>query len=233
MPQREAEDAVKAGRVQIASRVVSSPVAAMRPGDEVKVDGRPVSVSAVTRCLMFHKPAGVVTSWTDAEGAGTVFERLLRVVTPELARFGWHAIGRLDRDTTGLLLFTNDEKLVAWATLPATHLPKRYVAKVGSVATAEKLEPLRRGVTLDDGPARPAKARIREDGSVELIITEGKNHQVKRMLGAVGLPVLRLHREAVGDVDLDVEEGAYRELTAEEISAGLGFTPREVHKLPT
>lgn len=228
MPLRDAEDAVKAGRVQVAGRTVTAPVSMVRPGDEVKVDGRAVSVVTTTRCLAFHKPAGVVTAGSDPEGIGTVFDALLRVLPPELARYGWHAIGRLDRDTTGLLLFTNDEKLVAHATLPERHLPKRYVAKVQGVATEEKLEPLRRGVTLQDGPTRPAKTRVREDGRVELTITEGRNHQVKRMLSAVKLPVMQLHREAVGALVLDVDEGRFRELSAEEIQRGLGFTVRTV-----
>ncbi|MBX5484100.1 MAG: rRNA pseudouridine synthase [Myxococcaceae bacterium] len=228
IPLRDAEAAVQAGRVQVAGRTVTAPISLVRPGDEVRVDGKVVSIAATTRCLMFHKPAGIVTAGSDPEGIGTVFEALGRVLPPELARYGWHAIGRLDRDTTGLLLFTNDEKLVAHATLPERHLPKRYVAQVQGTPTDEKLDPLRRGVMLQDGLARPARAEIRADCRVELTITEGRNHQVKRMLSAVKLPVVQLHREAVGGVVLDVPEGAFRELSAEEIEAGLGFTPRTI-----
>ena len=197
----------------------------MRPGDEVRLDGRQVDLRARTRVLAFHKPAGVVTSTVDREGIGTVFERLAAVLPPALRGYGWHAVGRLDRNTTGLLLFTNDERFVAHATLPATHLPKRYVARVQGRADDEKLEPLRRGILLDDGPARPAAVKRRGPDEVELTITEGRYHQVKRMLAAVGLPVRALHREAVGGLVLDVPEGAVRELDPEEIRTHLGWPP--------
>ncbi|MGA9523337.1 MAG: pseudouridine synthase, partial [Myxococcaceae bacterium] len=206
MPASDAEAAVRAGRVQLNGRTVTQPMTFVRPGDEVRVDGRVVSLTTPTLVLMFHKPAGVVTSSQDPEGKGTVFERLQAVLPPELQRYGWHAVGRLDRDTTGLLLFTNDEKVVQHVTSPQTHLPKRYVAVVGSRADDAKLEPLRKGIQLHDGAARPARARVLEDGRVELIITEGRHHQVKRMLGEVGLPVTQLHRTAVGRLELDVPE---------------------------
>src|SRR5262249_38600403 len=152
----------------------------------------------------------VVSAGRDRRG--TVFDVLLPQLTEEQARYGWHAVGRLDVDTTGLLLFTNDERFVAHATSPETHPPKRYLATVHEKVTGAMLEPRRQGVTRDDGPARPASARVREKGLVELTLTEGRNHQVKRMLAAVGLPVLALHREAVGALALDVPEGCYREL---------------------
>jgi 23S rRNA pseudouridine2605 synthase/16S rRNA pseudouridine516 synthase len=224
MTAEDAETAVRAGRVQVAGRTFREPMTFVRPGDEVRVDGRAVSLEAPTIVLMFHKPAGVVTSSTDPEGNGTVFDRLLAVLPPELQRYGWHAVGRLDRDTTGLLLFTNDEKVVGHITSPETHLPKRYVAAVGSKADDAKLEPLRRGIQLHDGVARPAKARVLEDGRVELTITEGRHHQVKRMLGEVGLPVTKLHRAAIGDLELDVPEGQWRRLTNEELSSSLRFS---------
>lgn len=227
MPLREAELAVKAGRVQVAGRVVREPFALVKPGDTVKVDGHPVSLEFRTRVLVFHKPAGVVTSDHDRERVGTVFDRLYPALPDALRGYGWHAVGRLDRDTTGLLLFTNDERFVEHATSPRTHLPKRYVAAVQGTATEEKLAPLRKGITLDGVLVRPAKARILEDGRVELTITEGKYHQVKRMLGAVGLPVRSLHRDQVGDLVLDVALGTMRELSAQEIETLLGYLPRE------
>ncbi len=223
MPAPEAEAAVRAGRIQLNRRIVTQPMTLFRPGDEVRVDGRVVALTAPSIVLMFHKPAGVVTSSQDPEGKGTVFERLQAVLPPELQRFGWHAVGRLDRDTTGLLLFTNDEEVVQHVTSPQTHLPKRYIAAVGSRADLAKLEPLRKGVELHDGVARPAKARVLEDGKVELTITEGRHHQVKRMLGAVGLPVTQLHRAAIGGLALDVPEGAWRRLTEEEVRGALRF----------
>lgn len=218
----EAEAAIKAGRVEVSGRVVKQPLTPVKPADVVRIDGQRVSLAPSTHVIAFHKPAGVVT----APGEGGVFELLDARLPDELRHYQWHAVGRLDRNTTGLLLFTNDERLVAHVTSPATRLPKRYVAEVQGELEDEKLEPLRRGMELDDGPTRPAQARRRGPREVEVTLTEGRNHQVKRMLGAVGLPVRRLHREAVGGVVLDVEEGGWRLLTPEEIREGLGYTPR-------
>lgn len=227
LPFGEAEAAVQAGRVTVDGRVVRQPLAPVTATSHVTLDGTPVDVRPTTRVLLFHKPAGLVTAGSDAEGQGTVFEALRRALPPELQGYGWHAVGRLDRDTTGLLLFTNDERFVAHATRPETHLPKRYVARVGAKVTEAKLAQLRAGVTLEPGvTSKPAGAQARADDVVELTLTEGRYHQVKRMLNAVGLPTLTLHREAVGGLLLDVEEGALRELSAEEIRGALGYAPR-------
>ncbi|MHB8874689.1 MAG: pseudouridine synthase [Myxococcaceae bacterium] len=225
MPLEDAERAIRAGRVSVGGKKATEPLAPLRPGQPVKVDGREVSLEARTLVLAFHKPGGVVSSRSDPEGGGTVFERLSAALPPELKGYGWHAVGRLDRNTTGLLLFTNDERFVAHATSPQTHLPKRYVAKVLGKADDQKLEPLRKGMSLHDGPARPAKAELRGPGVVAITLTEGRNHQVKRMLGEVGLPVVALHREAVGELTLDVGPGEVRLLTDDEVRAGLSFDP--------
>lgn len=227
LPLAQAEDAIRAGRVRLDARVVTEPLAPITARSRVELDGQGVSLAWRTRVLMLHKPAGVVTHGTDPEGVGTVFDVLLAALPAELHRFGWHAVGRLDRDTTGLLLFTNDERFVGHATSPDTHLAKRYVARVGAKVADEKLEPLRRGVRIDEGElTRPAKARARGEDAVELTLTEGRFHQVKRMLNAVGLPTLALHREAVGGLELDVAEAALRELSDAEVKDKLGFTPR-------
>lgn len=227
MPLQEAEAAIRAGRVRLDSRDEKEPMAPVHQGSRALLDGHEVSLKWRTRVLVFHKPAGVVTHGSDPEGIGTVFDALRAALPGELQRFGWHAVGRLDRDTTGLLLFTNDEKFVAHATAPATHLPKRYLARVGAKVNDAKLEPLRRGVRLDDGElTRPAKARARGEDSVELVLTEGRFHQVKRMLNVVGLPTLALHRESVGLLELDVPLGGYRELSDEEVKTKLNFDPR-------
>ena len=227
MPLQEAEEAIRAGRVRLDAREEKEPMAPVRPRSRVIVDDREVSLAWRTRVLQLHKPAGVVTHGRDPEGVGTVFDVLRAALPLELRAFGWHAVGRLDRDTTGLLLFTNDGKFVGHATHPDTHLPKRYVARVGAKATEKKLEPLRRGVKLDDGElTRPAKAKVRSEDTVELVLTEGRFHQVKRMLNVVGLPTLSLHREAVGALELDVPLSAYRELSDEEVRTKLNYEPR-------
>jgi 23S rRNA pseudouridine2605 synthase/16S rRNA pseudouridine516 synthase len=187
------------------------------------VDGQVRSLEAPLRVLMFHKPAGVIVAGKDPEGVGTVFERLRSVLPAELQGFEWYAIGRLDRDTTGLLLFTNDERVVQHGTSPEKNLPKRYVADVAGRPSEEALSRLREGLVLEDGPTRPAGARLLAPGRVELVLTEGRHHQVKRMLAAVGHPVQALHREAVGSVVLDVPVGAWRRLSDTEVAEGLGF----------
>ena len=226
LPREEVEAAIAAGRVAVNGRTQRQPLAAYAPTDTVTLDGRPVSLVATTRALMLHKPDGVVSAPRDPEQRGTVFQVLRNALPEALRPFEWHAVGRLDRNTTGLLLFTNDEKLVAHVTSPTTHLSKRYVAQVSGQPTPEKLKQLEQGMVLDDGPTRPAQARMRDARTVELTLTEGRHHQVKRMLGAVGLPVLTLHREAVGGLTLDVPVGQLRSLTDEEIREALGFGSR-------
>ncbi|MDY7225578.1 pseudouridine synthase [Hyalangium rubrum] len=226
LPQPEAEEAIREGRVTVNGRQVRQPLAPVPEGAVLRVDGIEVQREPETRVLAFNKPADLLTSTVGQHRTNTVYDVLLPQLPDDLARYTWHAIGRLDRGTTGLLLFTNDEKLVAHATSPETHLPKRYVATVQGTADEEKVEPLRKGVTLEDGPTRPAKVHVRDAHTVEVTVTEGRHHQVKRMLGAVGLPVRALHREAVGGVELDVPESGFRLLTPEEVAQGLRYTGR-------
>lgn len=226
----DVETALAAGRVTVNGRVVRQGFTPLRPGERVELDGHPVDLSPRTLVLAFHKPKGLVVAGRDREGDGTVFERLAETLQPELRGFTWHAVGRLDRDTTGLLLFTNDERFVAHATAPETHLPKRYLVTIGGTATPARLETLERGVAFDGHVSKPAKARLRDDGRLELTLTEGKFHQVKRMLNEVQLATLALHREAVGDYVLDadlVPEGALRRLTDEEVATLLHYQPRQ------
>lgn len=223
MPQKEAERAIHEGRVEVEGRVAREPFAPVHPGMEVRVDGEVRSLKAPLLVLMFHKPAGVIVAGKDPEGVGTVFERLCSALPADLRGFEWYAIGRLDRDTTGLLLFTNDERVVQHGTSPEKHLPKCYVADVAGRPSEETLSRLREGLVLEDGPTRPAGARLLTPGRVELVLTEGRHHQVKRMLAAVGHPVQALHREAVGSVVLDVPVGAWRRLSDSEVAEGLGF----------
>ncbi len=227
LPLHESEQAIRAGRVLLDGREEKEPLAPVQAGSHVSVDGSQISLSWRTRVLEFHKPVGLVTHGSDPRGIGTVFAGLRAVLPPDLQGFGWHAVGRLDRNTTGLLLFTNDERFAAHATAPATHLPKRYLARVGAKPTGAQLERLRAGVLLDDGElTRPAQADARGDHALELTLTEGRHHQVKQMLNAVGLSTLALHREAVGALELTAPLGAWRALDDEEVRTKLRFEPR-------
>lgn len=224
MPLEEAERAIRGGEVTLDGRPVSQPMTLVREGAVVRVRGHRVVLGGrETRVLVYHKPPDCLTSTVRQRNVPTVFELLMPGLPSELARFHWHAVGRLDKDTTGLLLFTNDERLVTFATDPASMIPKRYVAVVQGGAEEAKVEPLRHGLQLEDGPTRPAKVVIRDPRTVEVTLTEGRHHQVKRLLGAVGLPVNALHREAVAKLELDVPLGDWRELTPEEIRDVLGF----------
>jgi 23S rRNA pseudouridine2605 synthase/16S rRNA pseudouridine516 synthase len=227
LPLADAEAAISAGRVKVDGHVTKEPFFPLARGARVSLDSTLLSLEFRTRVLAFNKPKGLITHGTDPEGIGTVFEGLRKALPPQLQGYGWHAVGRLDRDTTGLLLFTNDERFVAHATQPATHLPKRYRAEVAADVSDAQLERLRTGLVLDDGPTRPAQARQLGPRSVELILTEGRFHQVKRMLQAVGLATLALHREAIGTIECDVAEGQYRELSADELRTALGYEPRK------
>jgi 23S rRNA pseudouridine2605 synthase/16S rRNA pseudouridine516 synthase len=215
----EAEAAVRAGRVTIDGRAVRQPLAVVKPGEIVRLDGVALKERPVTRVLAFHKPKDTVTSKAGGRGETTVFQKLFEVLPEELRGYEWHAIGRLDKDTTGLLLFTNDERVVTHVASPQSGLAKVYQAKVSGRLAPERLAPLTRGLDLDGEKLRPARFRVLDEATVELTLTEGKFHQVKRMLGAVGYPVLDLTRVAVGHVRLDVPEGRFRELRQEEILA--------------
>ncbi len=226
LPLNRAEEAIRDGRLAIDGRVVTEAFTPVNTGSRVSLDGVLVSLAFTTRVLLFHKPKGLVTHGNDPEGIGTVFDGLAKVLPAGLENFGWHAVGRLDRDTTGLLLFTNDERFVAHATSPESHLPKRYVAQVGADVTEWMLKTLRAGVALEEGPTRPAQAAARGPREVELTLTEGRYHQVKRMLQAVGLATLSLHREAVGGLLCDVAVGEVREVSKDEVRTALHFEAR-------
>ncbi len=171
----EVDRAIRSGRVKVNGRVVRQPMLQLRPGDEVRVDGRRASLEAPTLVVVLHEPAGTVTSTTDPRGGQTVFDVLHRALPAELRRYRWHAVGRLDKDTTGLLLFTNDERVVERVTSPTSKIAKRYVATVGADADDARLEPLRRGIALGKERLKPAAARARDRRTVEPTLTEGSS----------------------------------------------------------
>jgi 23S rRNA pseudouridine2605 synthase len=181
-------------------------------GDEVCVDGRPVSAERQAWVLL-HKPAGVVTTANDPQGRPTVLD----LVGSPLRLF---PVGRLDMDTTGALLLTNDGLLAHRLMHPSHEVDKVYVADVESRPDAAALERLRSGVELEDGPTAPAQVRELAPGRIELRIHEGRNRQVRRMLAAVGHPARGLHRSAYGGLELgDLAPGEWRELTDAEVGA--------------
>jgi len=208
---RAADEVIRAGRVTVNGAAAELGTLVCE-GDDVRVDGRPVRVQA-TMVVLLHKPAGVVTTARDPQGRPTVVE-----LVPAPVRL--FPVGRLDRETTGLLLLTNDGALADRLMHPRHGVPKTYVARVAADPGAPVLERLRRGVELEDGPTAPAEVRLAGPGRVEITIHEGRNRQVRRMLAAVGHPARGLHRSAYGGLELgNLAPGEWRELTDAEVEA--------------
>jgi 23S rRNA pseudouridine2605 synthase len=207
---RRADELIKAGRVTVNGEPgqLNTVVGAR---DRVEVDGREVQRQRL-RYVLLHKPAGVVTTARDPQGRPTVVE-----LVPDEPRVV--PVGRLDVDTTGALLLTNDGGLAHRLAHPRYGVEKTYVAEVEGDPDEDALRRLREGIELDDGPTAPARARRLGRGRVELVLHEGRKHQVKRMLAAVGHPVTRLHRSAYAGLTLEgLEPGECRELEPFEIA---------------
>jgi len=207
---RKADELIKAGRVRVNGEVgqLNTFVAAR---DRVEVDGHAVAKQRLAYVLL-HKPRGVVTTASDPLGRPTVVSL---VDLPERVV----PVGRLDADTTGALLLTNDGELAHRLAHPRYGVQKTYVVDVEGTPSHEALRALETGLELDDGPTAPARARLLAPSRVELTIHEGRNRQVKRMFEAVGHPVRRLHRSGYAGLSADdLEAGVWRELGGEEVA---------------
>jgi 23S rRNA pseudouridine2605 synthase len=207
---RGADELIRAGRVRVNGEVAGL-ATFVEPRDTVEVDDSPIEPEPLTYVLL-HKPAGVVTTARDPQGRSTVVGLVghERRVVP---------VGRLDADTTGALLLTNDGPLAHRLMHPRYEVDKVYEAEVEGEPSDEALVQLAEGVELEDGMTSPAKVDRLGPWRVELTIHEGRKHQVKRMLQAVGHPVRRLHRSRYAGLTLDgLEPGEWRELTPEEVA---------------
>jgi 23S rRNA pseudouridine2605 synthase len=222
---RAAEELIRAGRVTIAGAVVSDPARDVGPGDAVAVDGAPVVRSDARVVYAVNKPAGVLSTARDPQRRPTVVS-----LVPAGVRL--YPVGRLDIDTTGLILLTNDGDLSHRLTHPRFEVPKTYRAVVARPPVRERaLQALRAGVELDDGPSLPARVERVSANALEITIREGRKRQVRRMCEAVGHPVRRLERVRFGPLALgSLREGAYRELTGEEVNALRRATGESVHR---
>ena len=214
---REVKALVRQGLVRVDGRLAASAEDKLDPAAAIITGaGETISLCRFTY-VMLHKPAGVLTATEDRKQP-----TVLDLLPPELRRIGLAPVGRLDKDTEGLLLLTNDGELAHRLLSPKYHVDKRYLARVDGELSAADAEAFARGMTLGDGlECLPAGLEVLPDRVCVVTLREGKFHQVKRMLAARGTPVLSLKRLSMGPLTLDdsLAAGAYRLLRAEEISA--------------
>ncbi|MBT2693301.1 23S rRNA pseudouridine(2605) synthase RluB [Bacillus sp. ISL-55] len=214
---RKAEEMILEGRVKVNGSVVKELGRKVTPSDRVEVDGVQIEGEEPVYFL-FYKPRGVISSVQDDKGRKVVtdfFQTIEQRIYP---------VGRLDYDTSGLLLLTNDGEFANLLMHPSNEIDKMYVAKVKGIPSKEKLTSLARGVMLEDGKTAPARIKLlsvdkkKDTAIVEITIHEGRNRQVRRMFDAIGHPVLKLKREKYGFLTLNgLRTGEIRELTHHEV----------------
>jgi 23S rRNA pseudouridine2605 synthase len=221
---RQAEQMIADGRVRVNGAIATLGQTADLTTDRIEVDDRLITVQSKPRpvYLLLNKPLGVVCTCSDPQGRSTVLDLL----PPELSQSeGIHPVGRLDVDSTGALLLTNDGRLTFHLTHPRHSIAKTYVVWVQGHPSTEALAAWRTGIILDGRPTMPAKvtviARKPERTLLKIILTEGRNRQIRRIAELIGHPVLHLHRTQIGSISLDREGslpiGCYRHLELQEI----------------
>lgn len=230
---RKCEEIILAGRVKVNGKVVRELGTQITPGkDKVQVDGLKLETQPKKIYIMLNKPRGYVSTVTDDRGRKTVMD-LIKGVKERV-----YPVGRLDYDSEGLLLLTNDGELTNALTHPKHQVSKTYKVRVKGVPTVDKLEKLAKGIELEDGITAPAKVLLTHvlngNGLLEITIYEGKNRQVRRMCEHIGHPVLRLVRTHIGPLELrKLGSGEYREISKFELTsikqaAGIKATPRKI-----
>lgn len=219
---RDAEKLIAAGKVAVNGRVLDTPAVLVKPGDRVVVDGQVVPEPEKARVWRYHKPAGLVTTHRDPQGRTTVFERL----PADLPRV--ISVGRLDLNSEGLLLLTNDGDLARSLELPAAGWIRRYRVRVHGVIDPESLVPLERGITVDGVRYGPIKAILdRQQGAnawLTIGLKEGKNREIRTVMEHLGWPVSRLIRVAYGPFQLgSLPEGQVEEVPTKIVKEQLGL----------
>ncbi len=218
---RDAERWIAEGRVSVDGKVLRSPALALTGAHDIRVDGKPIPEAEPARLWRYHKPAGLVTTHRDERGRPTVFEKL----PPELPRL--ISVGRLDLNSEGLLLLTNDGALARELELPARGWLRRYRVRVHGAVDAARLKALEDGVTMDRVAYGPIRAALdREQGSnawLTVSLREGKNREIRRVMEHLGLGVTRLIRIAYGPFQLgDLPRGALEEVPRRVLREQLG-----------
>lgn len=210
-----AREVVKANRVRVNGETVKDAALSVTEEDEVALDGKRLD-TRLSRHLMLHKPAGVLTAKEDGRQ-----KTVMDLLPPVYTALGCMPVGRLDKDTTGLLLLTTDGELSHRLISPERHVDKVYEAKVDGTLSELDVQAFAAGIPLKDFTALPARLEMLSPDLGRVTVREGKFHQVKRMFAAVGKPVTELRRIRFGPLALDhaLQPGAYRELTENEITA--------------
>ena len=214
---RKAEELITKGKVKVNGELVTTMGYKASVNDFIEVEGNPLDEVEDKVYYLLNKPRGVVTTSSDEKGRKTVVDLID-------TKKRIYPVGRLDYDTTGLIILTNDGELTNYLIHPKNKIEKVYVAKLKGLISKEKLSILCRGVVIDGYKTSKAKAKIlkidknKNTSVVELIIHEGKNHQVKKMFESIGFEVLKLKRESIAFLTLDgVKPGEYRELSVKEV----------------
>lgn len=233
---RHSEELIQAGRVTVNGKVVTQLGTKVVPGrDIIEVDGRPLGKPEKPIYILLNKPKGYVSTLYDPQGRRKVIDLLGDEVAQRV-----YPVGRLDYDTEGLLLLTNDGKLANALMHPARQVKKTYIAKVRGVPGPAKLRMLEKGIELDDGPTAPAEVKLIEvhppnSATLSIRIHEGRNRQVRRMCEAIGHEVIHLKRTTLGPLHLkDLAVGEWRELTEREVAelkAAAGLAPTKAEKV--
>ncbi len=215
---RGSEDLMTAGRVQVNGEVVTKLGSKVDPNiDKVYVDGKEVRLQDGAVYLILNKPAGYLSTMDDPQRRPCIASLIPRDEYP-----GLYPVGRLDKDTTGLLLFTTDGRMGQGLLHPKHHVSKTYRAAVEGWVEDEELQPLRDGIMLEDGMTKKAEVALDEQGDiskVSITISEGRKRQVRRMFSAIYHPVIKLHRDVFAGIYLgDLPLGSYRLLNQDEIA---------------
>ncbi|MEC8381486.1 MAG: pseudouridine synthase [Myxococcota bacterium] len=215
---REAETLVLEGRVKVNHRVVLRPGTDVNPAEDlITIDDKPIPKAQAHVYYAFHKPKGTVCTRNDPEERPTIYERLSQIP------YRIESMGRLDINTSGLLLLTNDGQLAQKLLKPASDVPKRYKVKVWKEPSERQLNRIRHGIPLDDGRTKPAKIRIIESTDsnntwLEITVTEGRNRLIRRIFESIGHPVSKLQRLSFATIGLgQLEVGQWRPLSGDEI----------------
>ncbi len=215
---RKAEELIKTGQVKINGQVITELGTKTKHGDTIEVEGTILDNNKSYEYYLLYKPRGTVTTTKDDKDRKTVIDLI-----PTTTRI--YPVGRLDYDTTGILLLTNDGELANKLMHPSKEIDKTYIAKIEGVVTGYAIKKLRQGVLIDNYKTAPARVKLKKSDKkkntslLEITIHEGKNHQVKKMIEAVGYKVEKLKRERYANLDLTgLKPGEYRKLSYKEVT---------------